>query len=84
MVSIDTIVSQHGPVRIGERTFADIGAVPLGTWASVFVAIMRARADKQRRRRQLRNLSDDQLWDIGVRREEARRDYDKPVWWYRN
>jgi hypothetical protein len=38
MVSIDTIMPHNGPVRIGDRTFAGIGAVPLTVWAKVFVA----------------------------------------------
>lgn len=83
MVSIDTIVPQSGPVRIGYRTYAGIGAIPLRVWAKVFVAIMRARLEKHRSRRHLRELTDDQLFDIGVTRDQARREADKPIWWYR-
>ncbi|MFZ2099119.1 MAG: DUF1127 domain-containing protein [Oricola sp.] len=83
MVSIDTIIPNKGPVRIGYRTFAGIGAVPLHVWLKVFVAIMRARLAKQRTRRDLRHLSEDQLRDIGITRSQARFEADKPIWWYR-
>jgi uncharacterized protein YjiS (DUF1127 family) len=83
MVSIDTIVPHNGPVRIGYRTFAGIGAVPLHVWLKVFVAIMRARMVKHRTRRHLRDLTDDLLYDIGVTRSQARFEADKPFWWYR-
>lgn len=84
MVSIDTIVPQNGPVRIGYRTFAGIGAVPLRVWLKVFVAIIRARMVKQRTRMHLRELTDDQLRDIGITRAQARFEADKPFWWYRS
>ena len=83
MVSIDTIVPHNGPVRIGYRTYAGINAVPLTDLAKVFVAIMRARLAKQRSRRHLSELTDDQLRDIGVTRAEARYEADKPIWYYR-
>ena len=83
MVSIDTIVPHNGPVRIGYRTYAGIGAVPLQEWFKVLVAIMRARRVKQRSRRHLRDLTDDQLRDIGVTRSQAQWEADKPSWWYR-
>ena len=83
MVSIDTIMPHNGPVRIGDRTFAGIGAVPLNVWAKIFVAAMRARLLKQRSRRHLRHLSDDQLRDIGVTRDQALIEASKPIWWYR-
>ena len=83
MVSIDTIVPHNGPVRIGYRTYAGIGAVPLQEWFKVLVAIMRARRAKQRSRRHLRDLTDDQLRDIGVTRSQAQWEADKPSWWYR-
>lgn len=83
MVSMDTIVPASGPVRIGYRTFAGIGAVPIRVWLKVFVAIVRARMVKQRTRMHLRELSDEQLRDIGVTRSQARWESDKPFWWYR-
>lgn len=83
MVSIDTIVPHSGPVRIGYRTFAGIGAVPLRVWLKVFVAILRARLEKQRTRMHLRELTDDQLRDIGITREQALFEADKPFWYYR-
>ena len=83
MVSIDTMTT-NGPVRIGDRTFAGIGAVPLGIWLKVFAVAMRARMVKQRSRRHLRELTDDQLADIGVTRDQAHVEADKPFWFYDN
>lgn len=83
MVSIDTILTQSGPVRIGDRTFTGIGAVPYRVWLKLFVAAVRARMQTQRTRMHLRELTDDQLRDIGVTREQARFEADKPFWWYR-
>ena len=83
MVSIDTIVPHNGPVRIGYRTYAGIGAVPLPEWFKVLVAIMRARYTKQRTRRHLHDLTDDQLRDIGITRSQAQWEADRPSWWYR-
>jgi uncharacterized protein YjiS (DUF1127 family) len=45
--------------------------------------IMRARLVKQRSRRHLRHLTDDQLRDIGVTRDQALTEASKPIWWYR-
>ncbi|QKV18041.1 DUF1127 domain-containing protein [Oricola thermophila] len=81
MVSIDAIVPHNGPVRIGYRTYAGIGAVPLRDWLGVFVAIIRARMTKRRTRLHLRELTDDQLRDIGLTREQARFEANKPFWW---
>ncbi|WP_421849306.1 DUF1127 domain-containing protein [Oricola sp.] len=83
MVSIDTM-KMNGPVRIGDRTFASIGTVPLGIWIKIFAAAMRARMVKQKSRRHLRELTDDQLTDIGVTRQQAWREADKPFWYYDN
>jgi uncharacterized protein YjiS (DUF1127 family) len=83
MVSIDTIMPDNGPVRIGHRTFAGTSAVPLRVWLRVFVAIIRARMEKRRTRLHLRDLTNDQLRDIGISREQAVFEADKPFWWYR-
>lgn len=83
MMTIDTFIPGSGPVRIGDRTFTGIGAVPLGVWAKVFVAIMRARLAKRRVRRHVRTLSEDQLNDIGLTRDLPRYDAVRPIWWYR-
>jgi uncharacterized protein YjiS (DUF1127 family) len=79
MVSIDTIIS-NGPVRNGDRTFAATGAVPIRLWLKAFVAAMRSRAAMQRTRMHLRELTDDQLRDIGVTREDACFEADKSAW----
>lgn len=82
MVSIDTIMPQNGPVRIGDRTFPGVGAVPLKLWMRVFFEIVRARRQKRRTRMQLGELTPEQLLDIGVTAAEARIEADKPAWWY--
>jgi uncharacterized protein YjiS (DUF1127 family) len=38
---------------------------------------------KQRTRKHPRDLTDDQLRDIGISRAQAVYEADKPFWWYR-
>lgn len=83
MVSIDTILPKAGPVRIGYRTFPGANAVPLAVWGRILVEIVRARMEIQRTRARLSDLTDDQLKDIGVTREQALFEAGKPFWWYK-
>lgn len=84
MASIDTMFHHDGPVRIGGRTFAGVGAVPLQVWLKAFKAALRVRMVKRRTRMHLRDLTDDQLRDIGVTRAQARFEAEKPFWWYQD
>lgn len=83
MASIDAMFHLDGPVRIGDRTFAGVGNVPMRVWLQAFVAGLRERMRKHKTRRHLRELTDDQLRDIGVTRAQASFEAEKPFWWYK-
>ncbi|MCI5075434.1 DUF1127 domain-containing protein [Oricola sp.] len=61
-----------------------MGAVPLQVWLKAFKAALRVRMVKRRTRMHLRDLTDDQLRDIGVTRAQARFEAEKPFWWYQD
>lgn len=75
MGTIETIVSvKEGGIRGLSRRFVTVVAF------SDLVTRLGRLADRRRQRRDLLELTDEQLRDIGVTPEEARREAARPFW----
>ena len=83
MGTISTMSSQsslrHMPISIGADVFAEVHDLPFRLWVKLTVAMVVGKLQKRRSRLHLRNLSDQQLHDIGVTRHQANQESNK-VW----
>lgn len=83
MGTISTMSSRsslrHMPISIGADVFAEIPDLPFRLWVKLTVAMVTGKLQKRRSRLHLRNLSDQQLRDIGVTRHQANAEANK-VW----
>lgn len=77
MSAIGTIPASYQHIQIGDRIFNGVHTIPFHVWTAVVVAMVIAKMQKRRTRRQLGQLTAEQLRDVGITRAEADREVRK-------